>query len=75
MANPEAASQRVREEEVKCQDILHVGYVAYNNKTGQEFPERDPSSPVEILGEPTGEPWKEEDLEQLYPKLCKRFFD
>lgn len=75
MANPKAAARRVRDEEVECQDILHAGYVAYNNKTGQEFPELDPSSPVQILAEPKGEQWKEEDLERLYPKLCARFFD
>lgn len=69
LADPEKAASRVKDEEAECESILYAALQAYENKTGQEMPEINISHPKE----PTGAKWKEEDLERLYPKLCKRF--
>ncbi|MBY9007007.1 MAG: DUF4240 domain-containing protein [Candidatus Lokiarchaeota archaeon] len=52
-----------------------IGYVAdnaYEEKTGEDVPDildRFPKHP----DNPDGDYWEEEDLEKLYPKLCKKF--
>lgn len=79
MADPQAAARRVRDEEVECEAILYAATYAYENKTGQELPKDEPPPPSHEPGttfkdRPEGEPWNEEDLERLYPRLCKRFF-
>jgi hypothetical protein len=77
MASPETAARRVRDgdEEVECEAVLFAWYDAYKNKTGEEFPQDGTSSSDVTTAGIKGVPWKEEDLERLYPKLCKRFFD
>jgi hypothetical protein len=73
--NPETAADFVIDEQVvegiECEDILYAARDAYKNKTGAEMPDYDSG---EVKGEPDGEPWQEDDLERLYPKLCRRFF-
>jgi hypothetical protein len=67
---PEHAAKNVKDEEVECEAILYAASDAYLAKTGNELP---PSN-VEQPEEPIGQKWAEEDLEKLYPKLCKRFW-
>jgi hypothetical protein len=78
MADPETAARRVRDEEIECEAILGPWYDAYINKTGEEPPDNETLPDVSTSGELKGEPWKEpefsDDLERLYPKLCKRFW-
>ena len=70
LKNPEHAGKRVKVgDEVECEDFLYVALKAYETKTGQELPARK----TKHLKTPKGKRWKEDDLEKLYPKLCKRF--
>jgi hypothetical protein len=79
MINPESVGRRVTQEQaesdgIECQDILHVSQEAYTNKTGEaEMPDDDYEYDSEY-GTVKGEQWNEEDLEKMYPKLCKKFF-
>lgn len=72
LAEPEKVAKRVKagHEEVECEPIMQAAYDAYQNVTGQEIPAVTIAHPKE----PIGEKWTEDDLERLYPKLCKRFW-
>lgn len=78
MANPEMLGRWVTIEEsedgVECQEMIHVAEDAYQNKTGEEEIPYDDSEYDYEDGIVHGEPWDENDLEPLYPKLCKKFF-
>ena len=69
LVEPETAAKRVRDEDVECEPLLYASLQAYENKTGHEMPKIN----ISHSDEPKGEQWQEEDLERLYPKLCKRF--
>lgn len=69
LRNPEYAARRVRDGEAECEAVLYVAAEAYEAKTGQALPHTDMDQP----DEPAGVPWREEELERLYPKLWKRF--
>jgi hypothetical protein len=69
LQDPKRIVQRVKDEEVECEDILYAALQAYENRTGTEMPSQDIHLPLE----PRGNTWKEEDLETLYPTLWKRF--
>jgi hypothetical protein len=71
LENPENASKRIKDEEVECEDILYVPHSVYEAKMNKEMPELK----IKYLKKPKGKKWKsEEELETLYPKLCKRFY-
>ena len=72
--NVERAADGLRAKDgggVECEEIAYCINHAYREKIGNYIPRRTPNenSPVE----PTGEPWKEEDLETLFPALCEKF--
>jgi hypothetical protein len=78
LASPERAADRVvaplaEDEVVDCEDILYVAYLAYEERTGQEFPPSEQPRPDIVIGEPQGERWDEGDLPRLYPELWRRF--
>jgi hypothetical protein len=50
---------------VECEDMLSIGSVAYERRTGIELPFR----PGTRADEPAGEPWDEEEIEMLLPRL------
>ena len=69
--NPEHAAKKVKDgEEVECESILYAAQSAYEQKTGEEIPPSTRKYP----SKPKGKKWNENDLQKLYPKLCKRFF-
>lgn len=70
LKNPEHAAKRIEVgDEAECEDLLYVAPKAYEIKTGQELPPRK----TKHLIRPKGKRWKEDELENLFPKLCKRF--
>lgn len=77
LAKPETAADGVREdgndEEVECEAILYVAWQAYQNQTGEEIPQDEAPDESSEEGD-WGEAWQEEDLEKMYPELCKRFW-
>ena len=70
MADPEAAALRFdfREEDFHEMFSSCIPY-AYEEVTKEEMPE----SKVDFPAEPTGYDWREEDLSELYPRLCEKF--
>ncbi len=59
-------------EDIFFEEIYYVAGDLYEEKTGEDlinFMDRYPKVP----DEPEGEYWEEDDLEKLYPKLCKKF--
>ena len=69
--NPESVGDLVEDDEdaLECGALLYAADEAYERVTGTEMPPTEITYPAE----PAGEPWKEEDLEQRFPKLCERF--
>src|SRR5688572_8132838 len=68
LADPTKAARRAgNDEEVECEAIFDAALDAYQAKTGEEMPRFQVTYPQE----PVGEPWTEDDLPRLYPKLCK----
>lgn len=70
MARPEVIGEWV-DEEVELEDMLSVANDAYRQRTGDYIP-------AEALvyrrpAEPIGEPWDEDDLEEMYPELYEKF--
>lgn len=73
LAAPETAARWLGDDEIpECEELLYVGYRAYRQVTGQDPP------PTGVIGspEPAGEPWDEDNLDELaesYPELWERF--
>lgn len=59
-------------EDFEGEDFMYIANDAYENLTGKEFP----YDKLESVGktDPEGEPWDEDDLPELYPDLCKKYF-
>lgn len=71
LANPERAADKINNDAdyFECEDILYASLQAYEKVTGREMPHLDLKYP----DEPEGDPWTEEDLDELYPSLSERF--
>jgi hypothetical protein len=54
--------------DLECETIVSVAYDAYRRATGEELPR----STVTLPHSPTGKPWTEETIEQVYPGLTAR---
>jgi hypothetical protein len=72
LKEPARAAERVPEDEdeAEYEYLLTVAQEAYQQRAGKELP----PSAVSFPSQPAGERWEEDDLERLYPDLCKRFF-
>lgn len=72
MQTPERAADVADSDQgCECESISYSANHAYEAVTGKPMPplQNLPSRP----SEPTGEPWREEDLETLFPRLCEKF--
>lgn len=71
LANPERVGDRVEPgEAVECEDILGIAARAYEEKTGKkDF--YDKVGPIDRSL--TGKPWKEDELNTLFPELADKF--
>ena len=69
MQEPQRAADRAEPDANECEDILYVAAATYKAKTGQNLP----LSTFQPPKEPTGTPWDEDKLSELYPDLCERF--
>jgi len=56
------------EEEVECEEMLYVAARACEEKTSEEMPMATRAYP-----EIAGEPWEEDDLPALFPRLARKF--
>ena len=71
LQDPENAANHVEPgEEVECEDLLYAASRAYEELTGDE---EMPWEEIPRPAEPTGEPWEEDELETLYPRLAEKF--
>jgi len=52
----------------ECEDLLYAPWQAYTRVTGRELPR----STVKWPTDPIGKPWREEDIEIVYPGLTAR---
>jgi len=69
LSDPEtAANNAVVGEFNECEDILYVARQSYEEKTGDEIP-----TSLSEPSEPAGESWEEDDVEQKFPALAKKF--
>jgi len=68
LRDPETLAEIPIAGDVQCEDALYVASKAYEESTGRTLPPQHPQP-----SEPTGVPWKESDLEALFPRLWKRF--
>ena len=72
LVSPERAAERVEAgEEPECELLLYAAWYAFENKMGKEIP---PATESAYPSEPLGEPWTDEDLERLYPDLCRKYW-
>jgi hypothetical protein len=74
--NPETLVKVVKEEDGdgQIEGLLYVAKQVWCKKTGKElgdFPRHD----IQYPHDPSGESWDEDDLDDLYPKLTKKFDD
>ncbi|RYX81593.1 DUF4240 domain-containing protein [bacterium] len=69
--NPERAADAARFEEAECEEIRYATCEPYQSKTGTPIDEV--SDGLNYPAEPMGQPWNEEDLEALFPRLWKKF--
>ena len=72
LAQPERAADHAEpgEDDNECEDILYAPSALYQKMAGQPLPRSDVHRP----SVPLGMKWSEEDLEELYPELCARYF-
>ena len=74
MVEPDSLAEIITPEMIngaECEEIWYVAMNAYQELTGKELPTKEQS--VDSAG-PEGIRWKEEDLEQLFPKLCAKCY-
>ncbi|BCM92212.1 hypothetical protein IAD21_04091 [Abditibacteriota bacterium] len=71
LQNPERAADAARCEEAECEAIRYATREPYEAKTGIDICEV--ADAPDYAEEPVGQPWSEEDLEVLFPRLCKKF--
>lgn len=68
LADPESLVGRA-EPDVEAESMLYAAADAYQVETGKELPPYHISYPAE----PLGQPWEEDDLPRLFPKLSAAF--
>jgi hypothetical protein len=70
MEKAENAARKIRVgDAVECEDILSAASEAYEQRTGKSLPDLNVIMPKN----PIGQEWEEDKVEQLYPKLAKKF--
>ena len=72
LADPQSIGDWIEPGENECEELLAVAWDAYLAKTGEELP--DDAIKLRAPSDPIGERWQEDQLEQLYPQLCEKFF-
>lgn len=71
LAEPERAVDALAPgDEGECESLGYAAAEAYEEKFGREIPYE---GLTRLPPEPAGEPWREEDVEELYPDLAARF--
>ena len=74
LKTPEVVGEWAEPDENECEDLMGAGYDAYYKITGREFPDGAIKRNVAYPPKPIGEPWEEDQLEELYPSLCEKFY-
>jgi len=69
--NPESVGDWAKGE-MGYEDMMYVAIDAYEQKTGNDFPYDAVTS--NCPDNPIGKEWGEDELETLYPQLCKKYF-
>src|SRR5262249_60057219 len=69
LRDPETLAEVVDEPDVECEDILYAPLQAFKAVTGSDLPRSGQLHPKE----PSGQPWREEDLDARFPRLTGAF--
>jgi hypothetical protein len=72
LTNPAVIGQWAQPYENECEDLMSAGWDAFHAKYGSGFP--DGAITGKRPADPTGDSWEEDELEKIYPELCKKFF-
>ena len=67
LRDPDGLAAYDFDDEFEFESLLYLPDEVYEAKTGKELVVE--GQPLE----PSGQPWDEDDLERLYPKLCARY--
>ena len=70
LSDPESLALLDELEEPELEGFSYVAAELYEEKAGKELPEYSKSYPEE----PIGEPWDEETVDKLYPKLAAKYW-
>jgi hypothetical protein len=74
VANPDSLAKVVGEDdECQVEGFQYAAQWIWVEKTGKEFADFPPSPLPSPSGGIRGEPWDEDDLDTLFPKLTKKF--
>jgi hypothetical protein len=70
LASPEKISRWIKEDEetFEGESLMYAASDAYEAVTTEEMPPTD----AEYAEMPAGERWEENDLDKMYPRLCKK---
>ncbi len=71
LKDPDTLSEIEIDEDPDQEDLLYLAPEAYEEKTGKEMPNHGMPDPAE----PKGRPWKEEAVENLFPKLAAKYVE
>lgn len=71
LADPDSLADLYRfdDSELEFEELLYMSRGIFEEKTGQEIPDRQRQTPPD----PKGDSWEEDDLPALLPKLSKRY--
>ena len=67
--DPESLADIEIEEDAEFEEFSYVASEAYEEKTGNELPPNE----IKFPSDPVGEDWYEDDLDQMFPKLTKKY--
>ncbi len=69
LENPESLADITIEEDADFEEFSYVAREVFEEKTGEEIPYHE----VKYPADPVGEDWSEEELDERYPKLSKKY--
>ncbi|MEM1263912.1 MAG: DUF4240 domain-containing protein [Pseudomonadota bacterium] len=70
LADPESLAAVADADEFELEEFRYVAFEVYEAKTGRAMEPDYPPYP----GDPVGEPWDEDTVDQLFPKLAAKYW-
>lgn len=70
LQSPDSLAELDDIEDAELEEYRYAIYEAYEQLTGDDEP---PRNDIDYPAEPKGDPWDEDDLDALFPKLAKKY--